>query len=211
MIRIGTSSEQGRFHYTETGAAWRIASVLLRHIPFGKRPVRFVCIGTDRSTGDAYGPLTGTALTDPGSFRHPVLGTLDMPVHALNMQRIAETEGDVFTVAIDACLGRAEHIGQIVIEDRPLFPGRAVGKTLPPIGDLSIKGVVNAAAPNSQEVLQNTRLHLPFMMSRVTARAISLACCRHETKPVQESGYEGHDEDARDEVGHPDLRQPDQV
>ncbi|MCM3087571.1 spore protease YyaC [Bhargavaea ginsengi] len=211
MIRIGTSSEQGRFHYTETGAAWRIASVLLRHIPFGERTVRFVCIGTDRSTGDAYGPLTGTALTDPGSFRHPVLGTLDMPVHALNLQRIAETEGDVFTVAIDACLGRAEHIGQIVIEDRPLFPGRAVGKTLPPIGDLSIKGVVNAAAPNSQEVLQNTRLHLPFMMSRVTARAISLACCRHETKPVQESGYEGHDEDARDEVGHPDLRQPDQV
>ncbi|SEJ56270.1 putative sporulation protein YyaC [Bhargavaea ginsengi] len=211
MIRIGTSSEQGRFHYTETGAAWRIASVLLRHIPFGKRPVRFVCIGTDRSTGDAYGPLTGTALTDPGSFRHPVLGTLDMPVHALNLQRIAETEGDVFTVAIDACLGRAEHIGQIVIEDRPLFPGRAVGKTLPPIGDLSIKGVVNAAAPNSQEVLQNTRLHLPFMMSRVTARAISLACCRHETKPVQESGYESHDEDARDEIGHPDLRQPDQV
>ncbi|MFC7366321.1 MULTISPECIES: spore protease YyaC [Bhargavaea] len=211
MIRIGTSSEQGRFHYAEAGAAWRIATVLLRHIPFGERPVRFVCIGTDRSTGDAYGPLTGTSLTEQGSLRHPILGTLDRPVHALNLQRIAETDEDVFTVAIDACLGRTEHIGQIVIEDRPLFPGRAVGKTLPPIGDLSIKGVVNAASSNSQEVLQNTRLHLPFMMSRVTARAISLACCRHETKPVQESGHDSHDEYARNEVCHPDLRQPDQV
>ncbi|MDF2725961.1 MAG: sporulation protein, partial [Paenibacillus sp.] len=43
----------------------------------------FVCIGTDRSTGDALGPLTGTLLVEAGYAQ--VIGTLDHPCDASNL------------------------------------------------------------------------------------------------------------------------------
>ncbi|SIT87061.1 spore protease YyaC [Edaphobacillus lindanitolerans] len=196
MTTITALSVQERFHHSEPGCAWRLSSALLRHVPFGRQPVRFVCIGTDRSTGDSYGPLTGTALGEQADFPFPLIGTLEQPLHALNLEQKLNPVGnpaDVFTVAIDACLGKAANIGQIIVEDRPLMPGRAVGKSLPPVGDLSIKGVVNAALGDGHEALRNTRLHLPFMMSRLTARAILLAWHRHESKAVQDARHSGND------------------
>lgn len=51
--------------------------------------VTFLCIGTDRSTGDALGPLTGSKLVEHG-FRH-VIGTLPSPCDADNLvARVAE-------------------------------------------------------------------------------------------------------------------------
>jgi len=43
-----------------------------------------VCIGTDRAIGDALGPLVGTMLKN-SDFKYPVYGTLDSPIHALNI------------------------------------------------------------------------------------------------------------------------------
>ncbi|WP_052455665.1 spore protease YyaC [Bhargavaea cecembensis] len=195
-MTIAALTIQERFHHSEPGCAWRLSTTLLRNVPFGERPIRFVCIGTDRSTGDSYGPLTGTALFEQAGFPFPLIGTLEQPLHALNLEQKlnpGRKSDQVFTVAIDACLGKPAHIGQIIVEDRPLKPGRAVGKTLPPVGDLSIKGVVNAAVGDGHEALRNTRLHLPFMMSRLTARAILLAWHRHESKSVQDAGHDRHD------------------
>ncbi len=45
----------------------------------------FVCIGTDRSTGDAIGPLVGTLLEEAGYTR--VVGTLNYPCDGSNMQQ----------------------------------------------------------------------------------------------------------------------------
>ncbi|MDI3279813.1 MAG: DUF1256 domain-containing protein, partial [Bacillota bacterium] len=44
-----------------------------------------LCIGTDRSTGDALGPLTGSKLLERGKDVLLVYGTLDQPVHAANL------------------------------------------------------------------------------------------------------------------------------
>lgn len=70
-----------QFHYTDLGAAWRLSSVLMESIPFGDGPLLFCCIGTDRSTGDALGPLTGSLLTGLPSFPFEVVGTLEKPLH----------------------------------------------------------------------------------------------------------------------------------
>src|SRR5699024_11577215 len=43
------------------------------------------CIGTDRSTGDSLGPLTGTFLTELNPKHLTIYGTLHHPVHATNM------------------------------------------------------------------------------------------------------------------------------
>ena len=50
------------------------------------RPIAFACIGTDRSTGDALGPLVGQRLLKLGFDRTPVIGTLEEPLHALNLE-----------------------------------------------------------------------------------------------------------------------------
>lgn len=180
-----TSTCDYRIHYKETGAIWKLSSLFLQHIPFDTHELVFFCIGTDRSTGDALGPLTGSWLSESPVFPFPVIGTLENPLHALNLQQhIDQTQLDspsAFIVAIDACLGQGSSIGQLLLHSGPIHPGKAVGKELPPVGDLSIKGIVNIAGFMEHAVLQSTRLHLPFEMSRIITRALQLAYTRHKS------------------------------
>jgi putative sporulation protein YyaC len=68
-------------------------------------------------------------------------------VHAKNLrdtiQTIYETHEDAFIIAIDASLGRSDHIGFITIGEGPLKPGAGVDKNLPEVGDVFITGIVN--------------------------------------------------------------------
>lgn len=135
-----------------------------------------VCIGTDRSTGDALGPLVGTIVKEFDITGLHVYGTLDDPVHATNlssrMQVIAESHPNSAVIAVDACLGKAESIGYISLKEGPLKPGTGVNKQLPPVGDLHIVGVVNVGGFMEYLVLQNTRLSLVMRMAKVVARAL---------------------------------------
>ncbi len=179
MRVVTTSPYDYRIHYQETGVVWKLSTFFLSHIPFDKEELFFLCIGTDRSTGDALGSLTGSYLTESSSFPFPVLGTLETPLHALNLQQrldeIMIINPSAFIVAIDACLGQGNSVGQLLFHNGPIQPGKAVGKDLPPVGNVAIKGVVNTAGFMEHAVLQSTRLHLPFEMSKVIGRALQLA------------------------------------
>ena len=48
--------------------------------------VLFLCIGTDRSTGDSLGPLIGYKLRSKRMKNVKVMGTLEKPVHAMNLE-----------------------------------------------------------------------------------------------------------------------------
>lgn len=175
-------------HYESSGAIWRLSTLFLETIPFHHNDLIFCCIGTDRSTGDALGPLVGENLHNHHSFPYKVVGTLQQPLHALNLQEniddIQQNNPSAFVVAIDACLGHNAKIGDIVLHNGPLFPGKAVKKELPPIGDLSIKGIVNVAGFMEMLVLSNTRLHVTYEMSQRIARALILAAQRYSLKKV---------------------------
>ena len=54
-------------------------------------PPVFVCIGSDRVTGDSLGPLVGSKLHYCDEFIFPVYGTLDFPIHALNLKDAMRT------------------------------------------------------------------------------------------------------------------------
>lgn len=73
-----------------------------------------VCIGTDRVIGDALAPVVGTMLKSRG-FRYPVYGTLDRPIHALNIYEsidiVKRKHPNSTIIAIDACLGKKERVG----------------------------------------------------------------------------------------------------
>lgn len=163
----------------------KLSTVLGRHFQellVNGKPLLVLCIGTDRSTGDALGPLTGTRLQEldlPGTI---VRGTLEKPVHAANLESaIREIEKDhsaPLVLALDACLGRAENVGTITVSRGTLRPGAGVNKELPPVGELYITGTVNVGGFMEYFVLQNTRLGLVHKMAMTIASAIQWAVLR---------------------------------
>jgi putative sporulation protein YyaC len=147
-------------------------------LPPGKRIV-VVCVGSDRCTGDSLGPLSGSLLAKYRSSSFDLFGTLEKPVHAMNLdatlEKLNRTIDNPFVIGIDACLGNASNIGIIQIGDGPLHPGAGVNKTLSPVGDIHISGIVNIGGLLSFQVLQNTRLHLVMSMAGVIARSLFVA------------------------------------
>lgn len=145
------------------------------------RQILFVCIGTDRSTGDCLGPLIGTQLMQRPKINFPVYGTLDTPVHASNLSEFLEIINNKYQnpiiIAIDACLGKLDSIGYIAIKKGSLKPGAGVNKNLPPVGDVHITGVVNVGGFMEYFVLQNTRLSVVMKMATIISEGIEKACC----------------------------------
>jgi len=153
-------------------------SSMLEHVP-DDRPIVIVCVGTDRSTGDSLGPLIGTSLVKYNSPHFSLYGTLENPVHAMNLD---DTLADInrrfkrpFVIGIDACLGQVASVGSIQVGIGPVRPGAGVNKDLPPVGDIHITGIVNVGGFMEYFVLQNTRLHLVMSMADIISNALFAA------------------------------------
>ncbi|WP_106406496.1 spore protease YyaC [Paramaledivibacter caminithermalis] len=139
-----------------------------------------LCIGTDRSTGDSLGPLTGYKMQKVLSrFKNVyVYGTLNDPVHAKNLEenikKIYSSHKKPFIIAIDACLGKVDRVGYLTVSHGPIKPGAGVKKNLPLVGDMHITGIVNLGGFMEYIVLQNTRLSLVMNMAETISSAIYL-------------------------------------
>jgi putative sporulation protein YyaC len=140
------------------------------------RPIVFLCIGTDRSTGDSLGPLVGDKLKFLIRDNVSLYGNLEKPVHAKNLceviTEINSIYSDPFIIAIDACLGSLQNVGKIFIENKPLCPGAAMNKDLPAVGDISITGIVNISGALEFMVLQNTRLFTVMQLADIISKGI---------------------------------------
>lgn len=143
-------------------------------------PPVFVCIGSDRVTGDSLGPLVGSKLHCSAEFSLPVYGTLDFPIHALNLQdamrMIKRFHPKSPIIAIDASLGTRRHQHYITISSGSLRPGSGVDKTLMEVGDISITGIINTSGEFSQLILQTTRLSTVMALADCICEGILLAC-----------------------------------
>lgn len=172
----GLSGSQ-RWPVHEPGTSYRLSCAIRTLTTQCRRPaqpIAVLCIGTDRSTGDALGPLTGSKLQ---LLQYDAIyGTLDDPVHAANLQdklqSIYATINDPFILAVDASLGKADSVGYIAAASGSLKPGAAVNKNLPPVGDAHITGIVNVGGFMEQLVLQSTRLQLVMKMAETIAYGI---------------------------------------
>lgn len=180
-----------RILHEDTDASKQISQELINLLPTGKlQPIVIVCIGTDRSTGDSLGPLVGTLLSEKagsGSSTFHVYGTLDDPIHAMNLQEklneIKKIHTNPFIVGIDACLGKMKSVGIVQIGQGPVKPGAGVNKELPSVGNAHITGIVNVSGFMEFMVLQNTRLNLVLKMAKTIAEGISAAQDHYPVKP----------------------------
>ncbi|SFM12567.1 spore protease YyaC [Salibacterium qingdaonense] len=164
-------------HAEEVTASAHLAVQLseqLQHVS-PRRDLIIVCIGTDRSTGDSLGPLVGSSLEKKFLQRFTVYGTLEHPVHAVNleetMEEIEKKHRFPYIIAVDACLGKLKNVGIINFTEGPVMPGAAMKKKLPEVGEMHLTGIVNVSGMMEYFVLQNTRLHLVMKMSERISEA----------------------------------------
>ena len=181
-------SVETRVHVDSHGARQTIQKALM-HVADSRRgaPTLIVVgIGTDRSTGDALGPIIGTLLQNKKSPALCVYGTLEQPVHAINLHEVTAPlgakHGNSFVLAVDACLGKSEHIGIITVGQGSLRPGAGVNKALTAVGDAYITGVVNVGGFMEYFVLQNTRLYLVYRLAETIADGILAFASARESK-----------------------------
>lgn len=109
----------------------------------------FLCVGSDKIIGDSYGPLVGQKLKESFKGRYNnivVCGTLEETVSGINLekkvQEIYKSYRHPCIIAIDSALSSGENIGKIVVSNSKMQCGKASGKKLTLVGDISIKGIV---------------------------------------------------------------------
>lgn len=179
-----------RVHYKDPVSKEQLSKYIQKALYNHKEEnIAVICIGTDRSTGDALGPLIGTKLKQQNSPLYHIYGTLDNPVHAVNLQ---DTLDDInkhldhpFIIGVDACLGRYNNVGTVTVADGPVRPGAGVKKELPPVGNIHITGIVNVSGYMEYFVLQNTRLSLVMQMSQLIAEGLHDALVERFNKEAQ--------------------------
>ena len=132
----------------------------------GKKGVVFLCIGTDRSTGDTKGSYAA------------VFGTLERPVHAMNLEEYARIikncYHDCLVVAVDASVGNREHVGYLTLGKGALRPGLGVSKELGAVGDIFITGIVGGCSSYDPLMLQSVRLSVVMRMADCISRSIRI-------------------------------------
>ncbi|KON88751.1 hypothetical protein AF332_19395 [Sporosarcina globispora] len=163
----------------------KMASKVEQIFHSSSREIVILCIGSDRSTGDSLGPLTGKILKEK-NIPYPVYGSLKEPVHALNIKKvlkeIKETHHDPFIFCIDACLGDERQIGYILIREGSFIPGNAVNRGLPSVGDYHLKAIVNTLDPLSPvHSLNSTRLYMVIKLSEIIAEIIARVAANDQT------------------------------
>lgn len=142
----------------------------------------FLCVGSDKVTGDAFGPLVGEKLnTLFKNFYNNiyVFGTLENTICGTNLEKrlqdIYQNYKNPCIIAIDSALSNKDDIGKIVVTDQKMRLGKGVGKNIILAGNISIKGVVarDYKIPKYNfSSLQNTSLNLVMKLANIAADGI---------------------------------------
>ncbi len=168
-------------HFQNPSSIKRLSRYLSTNVT--KEPL-ILCIGTDRCIGDVLAPLTGTILQKL-NVDFPVYGTLENPVHALNisnnLKKIKSRHPQAYIIAVDASLGCKNEVGNIIIRRGSLHPGKGVGKKLPAVGDLTIVGIVETFKADIALVIHNIRLHFVMSMAEIIASIIIRGLCQNKS------------------------------
>ncbi len=172
-------------YYYDTRNDWEIETFALQLYSLirermeeeNKKGILFLCIGTDRSTGDSLGPLIGYKLKGKKIKKAEVIGTLEKPVHAMNLEQYLKAVHISFpehlVVAVDASVGNMEHIGYITLGRGPLKPGLGVSKELRAVGDIFITGIVGSCGNHDPIMLQSVRLSVVMRLADCISESIS--------------------------------------
>ncbi len=143
----------------------------------------FLCIGTDRMTGDSFGPLVGTKLQElfgeNNIFNINIYGTLNENICYTNVKEkisnIKKVHKNACIIVIDAALSNEENIGKIFVKKEKMSLGKGLYKAKMEVGDISIKAVVGKSYKLSKynfSSLQNISLNRVINLSEIVSEGI---------------------------------------
>lgn len=134
----------------------------------GKEEIVLVNIGTDKVMFDCFAPLLGTLLE--GKVDFPVYGTLENPIHGLNLDReyskVLEKHPNAFIIGSDACIGSDGEVFDIIARTKPISPAKGLGKEMTKVGDVSLVCITSTSTNLDILFHQNTRLSDVYNMSK---------------------------------------------
>lgn len=164
-------------HYADQFGLSKVLKCLGEILPPPQVGITYFCIGSDLSTGDCFGPLTGTLLKNLG-FKN-VIGTLDNTVHAKNLEEklLMVPEGD-HIVAVDATMGHYQNIGRLHFINGPIHPGSAFKRELPSVGQSSVVFNVAPLGFSNFLTLGCASMNKVWLGSNLLTRAICLLTYR---------------------------------
>lgn len=115
----------------------------------------FVCIGTNRITGDSFGPMVGENLKS--KFKNipniEIYGTVKEPVHFLNAQeylKLLKNKKDCI-IAIDSAFDSYKNLGNTYVNWGGMKLGKALKKELYFPANISIKTVIAEKTKSENE------------------------------------------------------------
>lgn len=144
--------------------------------------VIFLCVGTDRITGDTFGPIVGYKLKQFFKNKNniEIFGDLNKTVCNNNIEEwlnfIGHNYSNPFIISIDSALSsNQDDIGKVIVGKGGIFLGSSLGRASHYIGNMSIKGIVAKNLGNPRQnfrLLQNIHLGEVVQMADIVANGI---------------------------------------
>ena len=184
-------------HEQDPAASEILARCLDRCIRRTIRPWKEIvclCIGSDRIAGDSLGPLVGGTLSRRQQEGFFVYGTLEQPVHAMNLREaladLTLCHPGALILAVDASLGCDSHQHHITIGQGSIRPGSGAGKNLPAVGDIFITGIVSSFENFSHLQLQTLEFAPVLRLADTISRGILMAAdSMRKSRPVMGGSF----------------------
>lgn len=141
----------------------------------------FLCIGTNRIVGDAFGPVVGSVLKKNLSANNniQIVGDLKECVTYNNINKTVDLLTDDyqanFVIVLDSALSCKKNIGKVFIQNRGLKYAESLKKNNAIIGNISIKAIVGENSYNPVKNfnnLKNVSLNRIYKMCNLVSNGI---------------------------------------
>lgn len=136
----------------------------------------FICIGSNKVTGDCLGPLVGSYLKS--MYKATVYGDMENPINYQNaekiMKKVENNNSESLKVVIDSALGK--NIGDVIIDDGKVEIGKGLNKNKNIYGDISIKVVVGKNYHNNIKNIQELKNKNIEEIDKIAIDVVKMIC-----------------------------------
>lgn len=143
------------------------------------KKIVFVCIGTNKITGDSLGALIGSNLNKLliNNKEIDIIGNFEKPIHALNieenMKYINSKYKDKFVIVIDSAISRKDLVGKIFVTKSKMKLNKGKNEEKLELGDISIKYSICEDLKDRNKNLQSLK-QVPIQLIVDLSNIISL-------------------------------------
>ena len=141
--------------------------------------VLFLCIGSEKISGDAVGPIVGSLLRDKYKLPYPVIGTEEHPVNGINFKEYQKVIKDRFPfhriIAIDSAVG--DELWTLKIKEGGVRAGGALKPDGEKFGDIGILAVVGSKEGNVMHNLLSAPYDKVYAIAARIAKMIVATFC----------------------------------